>query len=277
MTFDQTVLIWCVAVPAVIAAGGCVASKFSKPAARGWIAALCWWLAVTAAIVGLQGWQWWPEDAWRQAIWPLLAWALLAGAMAVAEDRSAIRWVVVGLLSIATAMIAMPGGEGWEDTFRFHRIWIGLVAASCLVNTYALQQLSRAGGHRWSLLVALAALGGPMALAASTYGSLAQWTVAMIAATGVVAAFAVFSRSDSDLWTAAIPSAVGAAGITAAGRFHSYETHPSWVYAVILFLPAAVALIDLTIRRQSNWRRVLVSGLVSATAVAACVWQLLLR
>ena len=151
-----------------------------------------------------------------------------------------------------------------------------MIAASCLVNSYALERLAKSGGHRWSLLVALAGLGGPMALAAATYGSLAQWTLAMIVATAVIAVWAVFSDWDSGLWTAAIPATVGAAGITAAGRFYTWEAHPDWVYAVILFAPAFVALIDLMIRRRSNWLRVGVSGLVSAASVAACIWQVLL-
>lgn len=276
MTLDQTVLIWCLAVPAVISAVGCLASRWSPPIPRGLIVSSAWWLAVTAALVGCQGWQWWPEDAWRQAIWPLLAWVVLMGATAAAEDRNALRWVVAGVLSIATAMFAMPVGEGWEDTLPLHRIWMGLIAASCLANSFALEQLSKSGGHRWSLLVALAGLGGPMALAAATYGSLAQWTVAMIAATAVTAGFAVFSELKSALWTAAIPATVGAAGITAAARFYSYETYPAWVYAAMLFAPTLIAVIDLSIRRRSTWLRVLVSGVVSAAAVAACVWKVLL-
>jgi hypothetical protein len=184
--------------------------------------------------------------------------------------------VLAGLLAIVTAMIAMPGGEGWEDTLPLHRTWLSLIAASCLVNSYALERLSKSGGHRWSLLVALAGLGGPMALAASTYGSLAQWGMAMIVATAVIAALAVFSDLDSGLWTAAIPATVGAAGITAAGRFYTWEAHANWVYAAILFAPAVVALIDLMIRKRSVWLRVGVSAAVSAASVAASIWQVLL-
>lgn len=282
MTLDQTVLIWCLAVPAVISAAGCFVAKMSGQTARGLIVSACWWFAVTAAMVGGQGWQWWPEDAWRQAIWPLLAWAALIGAAATMENRNSLasiqsgRWVLAGVLAIVTAMIAMPGGEGWEDTLPLHRTWLSLIATSCLVNVFSLEQLARTGGHRWSLLVALAGLGGPMAFAAATYGSLAQWTLAMIVATSVMAGLAVFSERESGLWTAAIPATVGAAGITAAARFYSYETHPTWVYAAMLFAPTVIVGIDLLIRRQSNWLRVSVSGVAAAAIVAACVWQALL-
>ncbi len=291
------------AVPAAISAAGCLVAKLVAPKRsekgsgtnraehpsgrsgdgyltpfpiRGLIVAAAWWLAVSAALVGCQGWQWWPEDAWRQAIWPLLAWIMVICGTVSAEDRSSWRWVLAGLLSIATAMIAMPSGQGWDDTLPLHRNWLGMIAMSCLVNSYALERLSKAGGHRWSLLVALAGLGGPMALAASTYGSLAQWTLAMIVATAVIAAVAVFSDRDSGLWTAAIPATVGAAGITAAGRFYTYEAQPDWVYAAILFAPAVIVLIDCLIQRRSVWLRVGVSGLAAAASVAACVWQLLL-
>ena len=286
MTFDQTVLLWCIAVPAAIAAAGCLLSKFvaAKAAVRiphrlsaSLIVSMGWWLAVAAALVGCQGWQWWPEDAWRRGIWPLLAWVLVICSTSWAEDRTSWRWVLAGVLSIATAMIAMPSGEGWEDTLPLHRHWLGLIATSCLVNSYALERLSKSGGHRWSLLVALAGLGGPMALAASTYGSLAQWTMAMIVATAVIAALAVFSDLDSGLWTAAIPATVGAAGITASGRFYTWEVHANWVYAAILFAPAVVVLIDLMIRRRGVWLRVGVSAVVSAACVAVSIWQVLLR
>ncbi len=222
------------------------------------------------------GWQWWPEDAWRQALWPLLAWALLIGGTALWSGSDSWRWVLAGLLAMLTAAIAMPGGEGWEDTLGLHRTWSALIGASCLANSFALDRLSKSGGNRWSLLVALAALAGPMAMAAATYGSLAQWAFAMIVATFVIAAFAVFSSEQSGLWAAAIPATVGGAGIAAAGRFYSYETHPMWLYAIVLFLPVMITAIDLPMRNRNPWIRVIVSGVGSAAIAGLCIWRLLL-
>lgn len=276
MTFDQSVLIWCVAVPLLIAAVGCLVSKFVARVPRALIVSLGWWLAVTAALAGCQEWQWWPEDAWRQAIWPLLAWVVVISATVLAEDRISWRWVAAGTLSIITAAIAMPIGQGWEESLSLHRSWMGLIALACLVNSFALERLSKSGGHRWSPLVALAGLGGPMALAAANYGSLAQWNLSIIVATAVIAVWGIFSEVDGGLWSAAIPATVAAAGITAAARFYTYETYPAWVYAAALFVPVLVALVDLAIPRRAAWVRVLVAGVVSAAIVAACVWKLLI-
>jgi hypothetical protein len=227
-------------------------------------------------MAGCQGWQWWPEESWRQTIWPLLAWSLFFPAATFWDVPKGLQWLVAGLLSMLTAMVAMPGGEGWEDTLPLHRVWLPAVAASCLLNSYSLEQLSKGGGHRWSLLVALAGLGGPMALAAATYGSLAQWTLALIVATSVITAFGIGSDRNSGPWAAAIPASVAATGIIAAGRFYSYETHPAWVYLIMLFSPTLVTLADAVVRRKSTPTRVLVSGLVCSAIVAACIWRLLL-
>ena len=255
---------------------GCLAAKWSRQGFGAAIVSATWWLAVTAALVGLMGWQWWPEDAWRQAVWPLLAWAILIGGTALWGGSDSWRWVVAGLLAIGTGAIAMPGGSGWEDTLELHRTWAALIGASCLANAFALESLARTGGHRWSLLVALAALAGPMAMAASTYGSLAQWAFAMIVATLVIAALAVFSPLESGFWAAAIPVTAGGAGIAAAGRFYSYDTHPMWLYAAVLFLPVMITVIDLPLRKRNPWIRVIVSGLGSAAIAGLCIWRLLL-
>jgi hypothetical protein len=276
VTFDQTVLIWCLAVPAAISIAGCLVAKWSSQAFGAAIASTTWWLAVAAGLVGCMGWQWWPEDAWRRALWPLLAWAILVGGTVPWRGLESPRWVLAGLLAMITAAIAMPGGAGWEDTLDLHRTWSALIGASCLANAFALEHLSKTGGYRWSLLVALAALAGPMAMAAATYGSLAQWAFAMIVATFVIAAFAVFSTLESGLWAAAIPATAGGAGIAAAGRFYSYETHPMWLHAAVLFLPVMITVIDLPLRNRNPWIRVIVSGVGSAIIAGICIWRLLL-
>lgn len=243
----------------------------------GLIASLGWWCAVVVALIACQGWQWWPDDSWRQAVWPLLIWVVLFGLTADWESANAWRWVLVGLLAIVTGMIAMPSGPGWEDTLPLHQTWLGLVGASCLANVFALDQLSRSGGYRWSLWVALAGLGGSLAFAAATYGSLAQWCLSMIVATTALAAAATFSKCNTGLWTASIPATVGSVGIISASRFFSYDPQPMWVYVSASFLPSLAALIDLPLRQRNPWIRAGVSGLTSLAIVAACVWQALLR
>ena len=65
------------------------------------------------------------------------------------------------------------------------------------------------------MLVALAGLGGPTALAAANYGSLFQFALAMIAATVAVYAFSAFRAWNAGYWTAAIPATAGAAEVSA--------------------------------------------------------------
>jgi hypothetical protein len=276
VNLDQTTLIWCVLVPAVITAMAAVVSIRHQGVCAAGCASLGWWVAVTTSLVAIQGWQWWPEDSWRQAIWPLLSWSLLLAGTAAILTHDGFRWTVAGLLAIVTAMIAMPSGEGWQDTLPLHRHWMALIAGSCLVNAFAVERLSRAGGHRWSLLVATAGLAGPLALAASTYASLAQWAVSMVVATVVFAILGFKADVRSGLWTAAIPAVVGAAVITATARFYSYQSHPGWVYAIALFLPAMVSTFDLPFRSRPDWARILVSGLIAVAMVAVCVWKVLL-
>lgn len=281
MTFDQTVLIWCLAVPAAIAAGGCLVSSWLR---RRDVSQTCgaivvttsWWLAIVVSMIGLQGWRWWPDEAWRQAVWPILAWVLWSGMTAFADRAGEGRWVVAGCLAILTGMMAMPSGEGWQDALPLHRLWLPAIAISCLANTFALAQLARHGGHRWCLMVALAALGGPMALAASTYGSLAQWCLGIVVATGVIAIAGVGSSFEAGRWPVSIPAIVAASGIAAAARFYTYESHPRWIYGLMLMTPALIVVLDLPFRHSNRGWRVVLSGTIAMLIVALCVWQFLL-
>ncbi len=277
MTFDQSILVWCVCVPGVIAGVTAFATRCNQPR-NGLLAAVGWWLAVTVAMAGCQGWQWWPDDAWRQATWPILAWCVLLSGTATwpvaPGDRelqvNSLRWLTAGVLACLTALVAMPSGDEWSDTFHLHRVWMCGVAVSCLLNSFSLESIARRGGERWCLLVALAGLGGPMVLAASTYGSLAQWTLAVIVATLVMAVHTIVAAT-ATTWAIVFPVVAAAAGITAAGRFYSYEDHSPWIYALMLFGPTLVAIIDYPIRNRPTRWRVTASGIVSLLIVGTCI------
>lgn len=286
MTFDQTVLLWCAAVPALIAlVAASVAWLVERTVRRrGWAVAVGaliagggWWAAIVIALSVRQSWQWWPEDAWRQAIWPILAAVLLlSSTIAEATATRPWRWVLAGLLASATAWVAMPSSPGWSDTFELHRTWMFLVSISCLVNAWALDRLARSDAQRWALWVMLAGFAGPMALAASAYSGLAEWTLAAIAATVVFALINSFAAKES-LGAIAFPAAIFLGAITAAGRFYSYQEHSAWLYAGILLLPAVVAAVDCPLHRQPAWRRVVVAALVAAILAGLIVWTLLFR
>lgn len=169
----------------------------------------------------------------------------------------------------------MPTGEGWSDTYELQPWWMVVVATSCLLNGFALESLALRRGGRWCLLVALAGLAGPMALAVSTYASLAEWTLSMVAATAAVALLGFLPRF-ADVWVIAFPISAAAAGIVAAARFYGYEEHSGWAYAAALYGPALVAIIDLPIHRRPNAQRIVTAALVAAALAGFCIWSFLL-
>lgn len=281
MTLDREIAVWCVAVPVLVSGAFCLAARLIRsrwPESR-WgnvVVAGGWWLAVTIALAARQGWQWWPEDAWRQAIWPILAWAILfSGAVQQQLHRPWV-WVVAGGLASATALIAMPGGDEWSDTYHLHRIWMCAVATSCLLNGFAISCMAGHAAERWVLLVALTAPAGSLLLAGGAYGSLAEWTLAIIVATISVAVCSMFPASIRG-WVVAFPVFAAASGVTAAARFYSYQELPYWVYGVALYGPTLVAIFDSSIRGRPTWLRVTVSGVVSLALLGSCAWAVLLR
>ncbi len=169
----------------------------------------------------------------------------------------------------------MPSGDAWSDVLPLHRAWMTAVTVSCLVNAWSIDRISRSGASRWALWVVLAGLAGPMLLAAATYGALAEWMLAALAATFVLAIAA--SLNVSSAVASAYPALATSASVTASARFYSYEDHPGWVFALILFLPTLIAAIDRPLRSQSGWRRVIVAGCVAAALVAVIAWMVLLH
>ena len=234
-----------------------------------------WWLAVTVALAARQGWQWWPDDAWRQAIWPILLWTLISSVWLASQQHRPWVWVVAGTLACATALVAMPSGEEWSDTYYLHRGWMCAVATSCLLNGFAICCMAQRGAERWVLLVALTAPAGSLLLAGSGYGSLAEWALAITVATMVAALWGVFSAS-INAWLVAFGVLAAAASVTAAARFYTYEDLPHGVYAAALYGPALIAIVDFSIHARSTWLRVTVSGVISLALLGSCVWAVLL-
>lgn len=288
MTFDQTIVLWCIGVPAGVVLVVALISRFLPSTIGRTVFGLGWFAGVAAALVARQGFVWWPEDAWQQSYWLLLAWAIVlpatTGDVAATEDDAGEiapksergwRWLLSGTLACLTAMIVMPSGETWSDTLPLHRGWMVAVTLSCLWNGFAIESMARHGASRWCLLVALAGLGGPVAMAAATYGSLAEWGIAMTSATAL-AAVAGLIRWPSQAWVVAFPVVAGASIITASARFYTYEDYPSWIYAIALFTPTVVASVDGLVQTKPTWVRVTLSAVTAAAMVGLCVWKTLL-
>lgn len=240
---------------------------------------LGWSLAVFA---GLIGWRiasgaesslLWPEDFWQRGyLCQFAAAMLLATTTWSPVRRAAGRWVAAGLLAMVTASLSLPSGTGWEDAFPAHRAWGVLLGGACLLNLFACDHLAARGSDRWFPLVVMAMLAGPMFVAATTYGALAQWTLAAIAATLPCILFAAVGRLRQGVVVGfAYPAVAFATAMIAAGRFFSYENHPWWTYLALLLVAPAVALIDRGLPQRKAGTRVVVAACVSAVLIAVAV------
>jgi len=132
---------------------------------------------------------------------------------------------------------------------------------------------ARRGAQRWVLWGCLAGLAGPTFLAASTYAGLAEWLLAAITAT-LVAAVAAAILEASWMWCVLYPSVLFAAATTAAGRFATYEEHPSWLYGLILLLPTILALLDVPLRGRPAAVRITVAAVAAIILLAPIAWML---
>ncbi|MEM8668961.1 MAG: hypothetical protein AAGG48_15680 [Planctomycetota bacterium] len=288
MTFDQTVLFWTALVPAVLAAGAVALGLTVKRIPNGTktqldvlVFSLGWWAAIAVSLYGRQGW---PDAEWQLCLWPLTAWIVVTwllsfnGCSSEAGRRTDTSWLacIVAAASGLTAYICLPRGEVWEDTYDLHGPWGILLTLTMMLNAWSLSVMVRRHAERWVMLVALASLGGPVALAAATYGSLTEWSVAMVSAT-IVFTFCGLVFPTSRVWEIApIASAAGTC-VIAAGRFQTFETYPSWLYGTMLFLPSGIAAVDFFVRRQATWKRVSIAGILAAAFVTTFIWFLLIR
>lgn len=278
-------------------AGSMVAGNVAGPAAccglaAGGAARLVavggWWLATALAVQIRQGWAVWPEEAWRQASWAILpfgvvlAWRMPVGASGAAVrgpdgppgEFGSGRWPLAGVAAVLVAYLAMPTGDGWDEVVSLHHRWMAAMVSACLVNVWAIERLILRGGGRWALWVLVAGIAAPTAYAAATYGGLAEWGGAALVATGAFAVAASLGRSFAP--AVAFPAIATTAALAASTRFYSFETHPGWLHAIILFLPAIVAAADRPLAGKSAGFRVGAAGLLAALLLGLIVATLFL-
>jgi hypothetical protein len=244
------------------------------------VLSLGWAAAVTAGLMGQRlsddetALAWWPEEFWQQGYWAIWAVAIVMGATAQAKWRDLpLRWVVAGLLAVGTAAISLPSGEGWDDMLPLHQGWMALLASACLLGVWSLDRLSVAKSDLWFPLVVLATLAGPMAVGASTYGALAQWTLAAIFATLPIVLLALLGWIDSRSAVGiAYPGMAFTTVVMAAGRFYNYEDHPWWSYLGMLLVPTAVLIVDHPLRSRHSAIRAAIAALVAVALLGACAW-----
>jgi hypothetical protein len=244
-----------------------------------------WCMAVAVSLYGRQSKNFlpehfWPQEAWQQVLLPIaigsaaLAWFAKHSRTVVNTDYDAVRWLTAGLAVTFTAMIAMPSGEGWTDTLPLHRFWIGAIISSGLVNLWLLHRRSTRGAERWVMWVALASLGSPAILAASAFAGLAEWVVAAIVST-LVMAIAASWRAASSIWCALYPAVLFSAAAIASGRFYTYEDHPAWIYGVMLFVPSLISIVDALLEKRPTALRVGIALTISLSLIGCVAWTVL--
>lgn len=289
---DQQIIIWGVAVPGVVALFAWLLSMAvgrglkstmgldasEKPATalavQGIFYVVGFSVALGLALYGRQTWSVWPEDVWQRVFWPISLTGL-AMAIVLGDRPSLERWrCLLGLLgAVATAYVVIPTGSGWEDTVELHRFWVLAVVLSGCCNMWSLDWLARRDTVRWVLLVAIAGQGGAAMLAGSEFGSLAEWQLAAIS---VTCAYALIAMFGGQLATLALlyPAMLMASATTASWRFYSYSDYPWWLYAVVLFMPCGIGLLDLLLlSKRSNWLRVSVAAVFAVLMLALVAWQ----
>lgn len=308
MLIDQSVSIWCIAVPAALALitaviawladrnrvstvdtdaetdAGLAGLRSSRGSASlvglvpRLLLALVWGLAVAAAAGGRAAWDWelLSSEFWYLGLVPVVLFGIAAcGPRPATLGRDSWRWLLAGLFAALTAYAVMPSGDGWTDLVGLHRGWMLAVTASCLLNAWAVSRLECAGAERWLLWVVVAGLAGPFVLAASCYGTLAEVCLAAVVTTLVCAIAASLKRLPS-LTAVAYPAVALIAAMTATGRFYTYLEFPLWLYGLILFQPTFIAIVDAPLRGRATWLRVIIAALVSAALVGTIAWQVLL-
>jgi hypothetical protein len=258
------------------------------------LAPLClglgWTLAVVAGLIGqryVKGDEsslLWPDDFWQRNYWGMIAATVIMCTLGPAlgtrfgwrrrqDADPSFRWVLAAVIVFASAAVALPGGDGWDDTSPLHRGWMLLLGASGLVSMWSLDRIGngspgRPPADRWLPLIVLATLAGPMFVGVTTYSALASSTVSAISATLVCVVFAALGRLKAAVGIV-YPAAIFCIAMISAGRFYSYENHPWWTYTGLLWVAPAVAIGDWLFQAKASPIRM---GTAAVIAIAMILW-----
>jgi hypothetical protein len=233
-----------------------------------------WCSAIGLALCGRQGWQWWPEETWKQIWWPITVGSLVLAVLhRTGKVDGGLRVVLVAIAAVSTAYIAMPGGDGWTDVIPIHRDWMWLIAVSCVANTWSLRRMVDDGAGRWVGWVAIAGLGGALAYSAGSFGGISEWIAAGI--TAAIVATVLSSLKSIDSGSAILyPTMLFVASSTASARFYAWDEQIPWVLGLILLGPTIVGIVDWPIRQKSAWIRIVASAVVASAVLIAIVAKL---
>ncbi len=307
---DQQLLIHFLIPAVAVGVISFVAIQLSRHWLRGYVAGACAALLFPlAALIGLflqEGIQIPPGRDWHYVIWLGVITSLFA---ALLQFRNC--WTPIpAALSAAFAWLGckyvLPavGEDAKFDLIR--NAWAISIVVAVFLNVYFLRLVTILGGSRWSILIIVAQFGGITAAIMSAYATLSAVSLSYLAVTLVLAIAALATQRNavpfidrgvgeerehqledarrsrtSDrsifLWlsTIQLPATVTAALLVASFRNYNYAETATWIYGVLLILPAVVCLIDLVVVRPTKPKlRVIVAGLVAAALLGITLLML---
>jgi hypothetical protein len=261
MPFDSQLLIDILAIPSGLALIGALIALATFGKLPAWFGAGLTAIAWLAGIVFSQyrtliPWEWWSEECWQRLFWPMGVAALVLGTSSLCCGNAHWRLLAMSLVAWTSAWLAIPRSSGWRDIDSLEGIWMLAIGTSTLLNGWLVERWIATKAPRWGLWVLIGGLGPPLLLAASAYGTMAQWVVSVVAA------------------SIAAPLAVVISAMVAWGRFRSSTPSISWDDLPAMFAPGIIALLDTAIgSRMPTWARVLFAGLLSAGVIGFLYWR----
>ncbi len=303
MPLDLPIVVWCFAIPSLLAAVGVIVvwradawqrsrpaslsdshplSELSEQSTQGDIGSqgfafsaaqvvlgLCVTLAAMSSLqasVGVKSLLAFQDQAWCQLVWGMMLAACLAFTTKSDLTRPSSYWVASSMVALATAFAIMPSGESWSDAIPLHRYWLPQVAIAAIVNHWAFRQLVIRDAGRWVAWVTLASVAGPLMLCAASYSALLNVCLAVsLSVLGIaIAASLGFIKNVQGIF---LPTALCTSAMSGSARFFSYDEPSVFNYGLAMFLPVAVDAIDRPLRYRPIWLRVCVAGMVCGIAV----------
>ena len=248
-------------------------SRLKSWAASG-LVAFGWWAGVFFGLLGvvdfgLDRFPFWSDEPWQRLYAPLFGCILLAST-ATCCRQAASRHLLATSMAVFAAWTVMPRDESWKDMWPEHSSWMAAIVVSILVNQSSTEAMHGRKAERWVLWIWVASLGSVMALAASSYASMASFIFSGLFCTAAIAFLGSIRKSD---WTISPISsaAILLACMTAWARFRG-TAGPVWLTTLVLFSPTIVASIDhLAGDRMPGWCRVSLSAILSTVLTSIVV------
>ncbi len=238
------------------------------------IVSLGWWAGLLFGLLGVakggeSGFQLWSDEPWQRLCIPLLACLVLAGSAACCR-QAGWRQVFLATIAVLSAWVVMPRDESWKDMWPEHSHWMVAIVLSVVCNLWATESMHVRQAERWGLWVWVASLASVMALAASSYASMASFIMSGVSCTAAVAFIGAIRRSD---WTISPYSSVAILlpCMVAWARFRG-SASPLWLTCLVLFTPALISASDYFLGpRLPAWCRVSAAAVLSTISTSTVV------